>query len=1132
MSDTTGIFVGEEVTQATYLNTANTTWYVTATTANTVTLNVNAGSGAPGTGTFTFTGSAGLGVGVAAGGISVAPLATLQIGNAGATGSLFPGQTIANNGTVAFNRTDSSLLFANVISGSGGVVNAGSGTVTINAAQTYTGTTAINAGTLALGASGSLAAGSSVNIAAGGTFDVSAQSSYTLGSSATLITSGTASAATIKGASGGTVSLGSRPITLNYDGSNPALIVSQGTLSLSGQTITVNTASPLANGTYTVIHTPGTITSSLPLTLAGTAGTGSIALSGSDVVMTIGTASTTTLSGNDTKTYGTPSTISATVTAGATGTVQFYVDGTAFGSVVTVSGGSATFPSTPVVPTGVHTVIASYSGDSTYAGSAASAVTLTVNPQVLTVSGTRQYDGTTTAAAGILSIAGSPAGVTLTGNGVLASPNIGAETLYSGSQPVRVNTTTGNGGSGAVTTYTVTVPAPANGNTLVAVIGHRTSLTGPIVSSITQSGATWSRAAVAGPGSGGSGITTEIWYAPNVSSAGTTVTLNFASGGRTACVIEEYSGVLTASPLDLVATNLGATSTAADTGTTGFSAQENELWVGGIAVNGNTTTLGTPNNLFTIANNSISQAGGAVDAKIYALERFQNTVGFANSGGTLSASTGWSGAVACFKATQTLTRSGANAGNYTLSPMSSSVTVTTQPITVTAAANTKYYDGTITAASVPTGSTLQNGDIITSGESYDNANVGTTHVLTPATVVIKNAAQTEDETANYSITAVNIMTGVISQRPITVTAHTNAKIYDGNTSATNVPILTAGTLAGGDGFATLTEEYSDATVGTGKTLIPSATITNSASADVTANYAITSVNETSGLINQANTSVGASSTNNPCGYHDAVAFLATLPTDATGSVVFSSTNGLISTNTVSSGSASSLSITNLPRGTNVITVAYLGDGNYVGSTNNLEQIVTNHPPVANVMTVTRTAGLALIISLSDIATNWSDVDGDTVELTSVNMQSTNGVKLFPLNLSTNLDGSIATTNAYAFIGYTNSPNVNDQISYGISDGQGGTNVGYVNIAIQGSVTGTNSITAYNFTSPSSNTVTAYGIPYFYYILERSTNLSSPVWVEVQTNQAAPNGVINMVDLFLDFGGIKPSPAFYQLKWQP
>ena len=198
------------------------------------------------------------------------------------------------------------------------------------------------------------------------------------------------------------------------------------------------------------------------------------------------------------------------------------------------------------------------------------------------------------------------------------------------------------------------------------------------------------------------------------------------------------------------------------------------------------------------------------------------------------------------------------------------------------------------------------------------------------------------------------------------------------------------------------------------------------------------------------------------------------------------------------------------------------------------EITANHSPVAKVMTVTRTAGLPLIISLSDIATNWSDVDGDAVTLTGVTMQSTNGVNLFPLNWSTNLDGSIVTANGYAYIGYTNSPNVNDQISYRISDGFGGTNLGYVNIVIQSSVTGTNSITAHDFTSPYSNTITAYGIPNFYYVLERATNLTSPVWVNVQTNQAnATNGVINAADTFWDLGGVKPSPsAFYQLKWQP
>jgi len=104
----------------------------------------------------------------------------------------------------------------------------------------------------------------------------------------------------------------------------------------------------------------------------------------------------------------------------------------------------------------------------------------------------------------------------------------------------------------------------------------------------------------------------------------------------------------------------------------------------------------------------------------------------------------------------------------------------------------------------------------------------------------------------------------------------------------------------------------------------------------------------------------------------------------------------------------------------------------------------------------------------------------------------------------------------------------DQISY---SSQGGTNLGYINIVLDTNiVVGTNSIA--NITvGGTSNSITAYGIPGYTYILERSTNLSPSVWVDVATNVAATNGVINAVDTFWDLGGVAPSPsAFYQLKW--
>ena len=455
-------------------------------------------------------------------------------------------------------------------------------------------------------------------------------------------------------------------------------------------------------------------------------------------------------------------------------------------------------------------------------------------------------------------------------------------------------------------------------------------------------------------------------------------------------------------------------------------------------------------------------------------------------------------------------------GQYSIVTSAHQVKLHYTPIALTVTANsgqTKIYGASDPMLTY----TLTTGSLVT-GDSFSGAlsraageNVGS-YAIAQGALTAGNYYGITFNTANFAITA----------KSASVTADAKSKTY-GDVN----PTLTAVTNGAVNGDVINVTLVTDATqfsnVGVSNIFVV---------AGSNPNYTVLTTNSTL-TINKASTFVGASSSENPSGYKDAISFTATLPTNATGNVVFSSTNGPISTNTLSRGTTTSLSITNLPRGTNLVTVAYLGDGNYVGSTNTLNQIVTNHPPAVTVMTVTRTAGLALIISLSDVATNWTDnPDGDHVSLTGVTMQSTNGVNLFPLNWSTNLDGSIVTTNAYAYIGYTNSPNVNDQINYGISDGQGGTNIGYLNIVIQGSVTGTNSITTYNFTNPTSNTVTAYGIPYFYYILERSTNLSSPVWVDVQTNQAAPNGLINMTDQFIDLGGVKPSPAFYQLKWQP
>jgi len=88
---------------------------------------------------------------------------TLQLGNNGTRGSV--AGNVADNGTLAFKRTNL-LSFGGVISGTGSVVQLGSGTVTLRGANTYSGGTMISAGTMMVGNSQALGTGE-VTLAAG-----------------------------------------------------------------------------------------------------------------------------------------------------------------------------------------------------------------------------------------------------------------------------------------------------------------------------------------------------------------------------------------------------------------------------------------------------------------------------------------------------------------------------------------------------------------------------------------------------------------------------------------------------------------------------------------------------------------------------------------------------------------------------------------------------------------------------------------------------------------------------------------------------------------------------------------------------------------------------------------------------
>src|SRR5450830_1138718 len=179
--------------------------------------------------------------------------------------------------------------------------------------------------------------------------------------------------------------------------------------------------------------------------------------------------------------------------------------------------------------------------------------------------------------------------------------------------------------------------------------------------------------------------------------------------------------------------------------------------------------------------------------------------------------------------------------NYAITYALGTLTVVSRPITITAASDSKTYDGTALTNAV---STLSGSTPLAANETLDSVTTSGSQLGAgssdniPSNAVIKNNGVT-DVTTNYVITYV---TGTlhVDPRPITVTAVTDTKTYDGTTSSAGMPTLTSGTLV--DGHTGIwTQSFASSTAGTGIAIIPSGTISNGGQ-NVTGNYNITLVN--------------------------------------------------------------------------------------------------------------------------------------------------------------------------------------------------------------------------------------------------------------------------------------------------
>jgi fibronectin-binding autotransporter adhesin len=142
---------------------------------------------------------------------------TLKLGNGYTSGSIVGNVALTNSSaTLAFDRSNA-YAFTGTISGNGNVSQVGTGTTTLSANHTYTGTTSVSAGTLVLSAAGNNIASSTViDVGPSGVLDVSGMTNFTLASSQTLKGTGTIEGALNVG-TGATLSAGNSPGTLTFN---------------------------------------------------------------------------------------------------------------------------------------------------------------------------------------------------------------------------------------------------------------------------------------------------------------------------------------------------------------------------------------------------------------------------------------------------------------------------------------------------------------------------------------------------------------------------------------------------------------------------------------------------------------------------------------------------------------------------------------------------------------------------------------------------------------------------------------------------------------------------------------------------------------------------------------------------
>ncbi|HEX9046044.1 MAG TPA: cadherin-like domain-containing protein [Verrucomicrobiae bacterium] len=197
-----------------------------------------------------------------------------------------------------------------------------------------------------------------------------------------------------------------------------------------------------------------------------------------------------------------------------------------------------------------------------------------------------------------------------------------------------------------------------------------------------------------------------------------------------------------------------------------------------------------------------------------------------------------------------------------------------------------------------------------------------------------------------------------------------------------------------------------------------------------------------------------------------------------------------------------------------INIGTLPDYAFTVTTNTalVAVFTTNKPPVANGGNFFQLTNTPLAINISDMMVNDYDPDGEPVSFVGASATTTNGLPL------TN-DG------IHVFVPANSTA---DRFSYTITDGNGGTATGTVNIAVIARAA-SHAVSMDLKSLPGSAVVNFTGVPWYTYTLQRATNATFSGAVQSWPVRAWLDGSISYADHFADLGS-KPAQSFYRLRY--